>query len=390
MSKEDNKTQVYRKLQEHLDKMPMGYPSTKTGVEISLLKRIFTEEQALVATHLHYKHKTIDQIFETAKNEVGSREELKRILNETVTNGGIFRRRRDGKSQYALMPFLLWGMYEHQLKRLSKEFMDDCGKYMGGEFGLEMATSTLSKMRVVPIEESVKAELNVASYDELRQIIKQAGNHIAIQECFCRKVGDMNNKPCKATIRREVCMSLGDLAELYVEEGWARRVSQEEALEIARKNEDEGLVMMPGNAQEPNFFCSCCNDCCGMLSLMKGFPKPAEVVASNYYAKIDPKLCKNCGTCVSRCPIDAVVKKDSTNIVDLKRCIGCGLCVPTCEEKAMQLIAKEKEVIPPKTEEEHYDTIYANRMSLKGKIRGFAIKTVIRTMTSLSKLKNKK
>jgi hypothetical protein len=33
---------TYRKLQEHLDKMPVGYPATKSGVEINLLKAIFT------------------------------------------------------------------------------------------------------------------------------------------------------------------------------------------------------------------------------------------------------------------------------------------------------------------------------------------------------------
>ena len=48
-------------------------------------------------------------------------------------------------------------------------------------------------------------------------------------------------------------MSMGDLAELYVEEGWARRIDQTEALEIARKNEEEGLVLMPGNEQDPSF-----------------------------------------------------------------------------------------------------------------------------------------
>ena len=37
---------AYRKLQEHLDKMPVGYPATQSGVEINLLKTIFTPEEA--------------------------------------------------------------------------------------------------------------------------------------------------------------------------------------------------------------------------------------------------------------------------------------------------------------------------------------------------------
>jgi len=375
----------YRSLQKHLNKMPVGFPSTKSGVEISLLKSIFTPEQAAVSTHLYYKHKSINEIFETARELVDSKEELKRILDQTVTNGGIFRRKRNGEDQYALLPFLLWGMYEHQLKRLNQEFLDDCGEYLMGDFGLEMATSTLPKMRVIPVEKSIEIEHHVATYDEIRHLVNQAGDHIAIQECFCRKAKDMQDNHCDATDRREVCMSLGDLSDLYVEEGWARRIDQSEALEIVRKNEDEGLVMMPGNEQEPSFICACCSDCCGMLGLMRNFPKPAEVVASNYYAEVQKELCKSCGTCISRCPIDAVVNDGNVSRVELKRCIGCGLCIPTCPENAMLLLAKKNEVLPPRTNEEHLDIIYANRNSIKGKIRNSSIKTMIRVMTKLSK-----
>ena len=98
-----SQTDAYRKLQEHLNTMPVGYPATKTGVDINLLKAIFTPEQTEIATHLDYKHKTIDQIFETAKEEVGSKDELKRILDDIVAKGGIsWRERRSGCSTGSL------------------------------------------------------------------------------------------------------------------------------------------------------------------------------------------------------------------------------------------------------------------------------------------------
>ena len=117
-------TDAYRRLQKHLDKMPVGFPATKSGVEINLLKGIFTPEEASIATHLDYKHKTVDQIFETAQVEVGSKEELTRVLDDIVSKGGITRRRVDDQLQYAVMPFILWGMYEHQLKRLDPAFLN--------------------------------------------------------------------------------------------------------------------------------------------------------------------------------------------------------------------------------------------------------------------------
>ena len=103
-----SETDIYRRLQRHLDTMPVGFPKTKSGVEIRLLEAVFTPEQARVAAHLHHKHQTVDQIYESAKEEVSSKEELRRILDETVSRGGIFRRRRDGAEQYAVMPFVAY------------------------------------------------------------------------------------------------------------------------------------------------------------------------------------------------------------------------------------------------------------------------------------------
>jgi ferredoxin len=216
-------------------------------------------------------------------------------------------------------------------------------------------------MRVIPVEESVEAEHHVATYDELHHLIQQAGDHIGIQECMCRRVSDLQGKPCQATDRREVCMSFGDLAELYIEEGWGRRISQNEALEFAQRNEAEGLVLMPGNEQEAAFMCACCNDCCGMLSIVKNFPRPADIVVSNYYAQVNSELCKGSGTCVKRCPMEAVKMHDAVSSIDLARCIGCGLCVPTCPENALSLAKKPQEFVPPQTEDDLFDLILAGK-----------------------------
>ncbi len=51
MSKESD---VYRELQQHLDKLPIGFPATETGVEIRILKQLFTPEEAKAATKLGF------------------------------------------------------------------------------------------------------------------------------------------------------------------------------------------------------------------------------------------------------------------------------------------------------------------------------------------------
>jgi len=45
-----DETIIYKELKEHLDSFPIGYPSTKSGVEMDLLKYFFTTEEARIAT----------------------------------------------------------------------------------------------------------------------------------------------------------------------------------------------------------------------------------------------------------------------------------------------------------------------------------------------------
>jgi formate hydrogenlyase subunit 6/NADH:ubiquinone oxidoreductase subunit I len=378
-------TDTYRRLQKHLDSMPVGYPATRSGVELDLLRAVFTPAGARIAAHLDYKHKTLDEIYAAAKGEVGSKEELARILDQTVAKGGITRRKRGGQTEYAVLPLLLWGMYERQIQRLDADYLDRFGEYMMGEFALELATTRLPKMRVIPIEESVEAERHIATYDELRHLIEQAGDHIAVQKCICRTVNDLQGKHCQATDRRELCMSLGDLADLYVEEGWGRRLTRQEALDTARRNEEEGLVLMCGNEQETAFICACCSDCCGMLTIMTHVPRPADAVASNHFVQVDVELCTTCGECVERCPTGAVTTADAAAVVDLTRCIGCGLCVPTCSADAMLLVKKAQEVVPPRTEEDLYDTIMAQKSTLVGRARDYLLKSFLRISSRFSR-----
>ena len=352
---------AYRKLQEHLDKMPVGYPATQSGVELKLLETTFSPEQAEAARHLDYKYKTIDQVFETAREEVDPRKELKGILDETVAAGGITRGMRDGEAEYALLPLLLWGMFEHRLKMLTADYLGNLGQYMPNEFGAELAASALPRSRYIPIEESVEPELRISTYDEFRHLIEQAGERLCVQVCICRKVNDLQGKPCQATERREVCLSFGDLADPCVSEGWGRRISRKEAFEIARKSEEEGLVLMPGNAQEATFMCACCDDCCAMLTMYKYLPRPVDVIASNFIVEVDADLCKGHASCVGQCPTDAITVANELATIDLARCIGCGLCVPPCPEHAMRLVKKAEETVPPQTEEDLYEAIMAGK-----------------------------
>jgi NAD-dependent dihydropyrimidine dehydrogenase PreA subunit len=156
----------------------------------------------------------------------------------------------------------------------------------------------------------------------------------------------------------------GKFAQTYIDFGWAREISREEAIEVLKKNEEEGLVFQPGNSQKADFICSCCNDCCLGLSIIKRMPNPADLVQTNFFAEIDIDLCAGCGTCVERCPMDAITLEDDVSSISRPRCIGCGNCIYVCPEGAIKLVKKDKETIPVKTPSELYDNILAMRTKL--------------------------
>ena len=137
----------------------------------------------------------------------------------------------------------------------------------------------------------------------------------------------------------------------------------DEALEIFRKNQEEGLVLNSSNAIDTEFICSCCGCCCGMLSAHQKVPDPSSFWINNFHAEIDSELCTGCQTCVDRCQTGAIRFRKKTNIstINEKKCIGCGNCVAVCPEEAIQLVKVEEEYIPPQTVEDLYDEIKSNR-----------------------------
>lgn len=147
----------------------------------------------------------------------------------------------------------------------------------------------------------------------------------------------------------ETCMSFGWIAESLIASGRSRPISREEMLAILKQADEAGLVLQPANSKDPMFICACCGDCCGILTAVKLYPKPADIVSSPYIVAHDDEICSGCGTCVDRCQMEAITIPNSTAEVDLDRCIGCGLCVSTCTTGAMTLVRKpdsEQRFIP--------------------------------------------
>ena len=362
---------TYIDLQRHLDRQAVGFPATKSGAELRILKHIFSSKEAEIATCLTYKFEPIEMVFERAGHLVESPEKLAEILSGIEKKGGIELKIKDGKRLYCNVPLVV-GMYEFQLDKLTQGFIKDFDDYTSDKkFGIEFISTKLSQMRTIPVARSIQPQHHVSTFDEVTMLLQQAEAPFAIFECICRKKKALGGEPCQVTNRKETCFATGSMAQAVLRNGIGREITLDASLSILDENQKQGLVLQPSNTEKAEFICSCCGCCCGMLSMQKSLPKPVDFWASNYYAAADTDACNGCGNCEKRCQVGAarVSEQKQKTSVDVNRCIGCGLCIPTCPQKAMSLQKKPKEVRPPQTRDDLYDIIMSHKKGRFGKLK---------------------
>jgi len=358
----------YRELQKHLDKMPVGYPATESGIEIKILKHIFTPEQARIALKLNFMADPLKKIYRRLKKSDISLEELEKKLDEMyfkgLINRGVVKEGETDIKYYGLAPMVI-GFFEYQLNKLTPEFFKDAHEYLHDTFFKEeYHKSGVPQLRVIPLNQSVDFDQTIAQYDDLRALIENIGEPIAVMECICRQGAELIGEPCTKTKLRESCFSFRTGAKSFIEKGLAREITKEEAFKILEKAEEDGLVLQPGNSQRPINICTCCGCCCGVLTSHTQLSEFSHLFATNYSAEVDSELCVGCGICEDRCNVDAVHVEDDIAVVDKTRCIGCGVCVPTCDSEAMTLIKKEEEILPPKNTMATYTKIMDKKAEL--------------------------
>jgi len=111
---------VYKRLAKKLDEMPTGFPATKSGVELKILRRIFSPEDAAMALKLKPLPETAEEVAGRLGQPV---EEVRATLDGMAEKRQIGSMKMGGRQVYMLAPFVL-GIYEFQLERLDKELVD--------------------------------------------------------------------------------------------------------------------------------------------------------------------------------------------------------------------------------------------------------------------------
>lgn len=269
----------------------------KTGLPLVTIK---TMMESLFNRGLIFKSKKGEQMrYYRVKS-------IPQMHDSTVLTPGISREVLD-----------LWKAYmQTEWREYGRKIMD----YLPGPF-----------VRVIPVNESITPESRILAYEDVAKIIENAKT-LSVTKCSCRVIDGACGKPL------EVCIQVDRAAEYNLERGTGRTLSKNEAIEIVKMSEKEGLVHVVDNRQVVgHVICNCCKDCCLNWTLMKKWVAP-----SRFEAVTDPDLCTGCETCLERCFFDAIAVKDNLAIVDPGKCMGCGVCTLSCPTEALRL----KEVRP--------------------------------------------
>jgi ferredoxin len=330
---------IYRKLARHLDRLPGGYPATASGVELRILRRLFSPEEAALALKLSMLPEEAVVIARRSKIPLP---EAQGRLEAMARKGLVYSFERRGRPPRYMATQFVIGIWEFHVNSLDPDLIRDVNEYLPTL--MDMKTWEKSpQLRTVPVNRSIDVNLEVLPYESAVELVK-AQKIFLEAPCICRREHRMVGKGCEKP--EGLCLVMGGSADYYERNAIGRRISRDEALEILEQADASGLVLQPSFSKRIANICCCCGCCCQVLKNIQRHPEPSRLVANSFRVSLAPGDCIGCGVCERRCPMQAVWLENDRAVVEPKRCIGCGLCVSTCPSAALSLVRKSESPVP--------------------------------------------
>jgi ferredoxin len=358
-------------------------PMPNTNTFIQILKHYLDEED--LDFILNFKSRSSMSMEQLLKKSKLPEEEINRMAAKLAKKGFIFNQpSSSGLMVFRLLPIVIIGTFEYtfmtkmpeggeELNRIKElavlyekymqEFADSIQEtYEGAVEVFKRAPPTDRTLPLTTREDGEAIEIimnedvgeameEILPAKTVEEIIRKFKD-IGVGYCFCRQYRGALGHECEQHAPLETCFTFGKSARHVIQQGFARKVSQEEALKILKVTEEAGLVHKAfhnsNDVHKPeNSICNCCKDCCDTFGLWKMGATPI-INVTHYLSDVIIDKCIACGICAERCPMEAITVSDYA-IVDEKLCIGCGVCARACPENAIRLLEGTRNVfVPPK------------------------------------------
>ena len=241
-------------------------------------------------------------------------QEVQPLLDNLVYYG-IFRRSMDkalGEDVYYMQifaPGILEMMVNQkellethpEVGRAFEEYTRNLAANMGA-----MIPDGYGLMRVIPVESALEGIEGVSDYERISHYLDKY-DRFSVSPCSCRASRSSLGDGC-GHLEEDMCVQMGRGAEHYIRTGRAREITREQAIEIIRRAEENGLMHDMVNIEEPGESAAICNCCaCACFGLRVGLMFGArDAIRSNYVAEVDEAKCVACGQCVETCPGNAL------------------------------------------------------------------------------------
>lgn len=308
---------VNKKVLELANKISRAKKGSKSEItgndpEYKVLEPVVTEEMAEVGVFLELrKPQSAEEVAALCGKSV---EKTAKLLWDLAIAGVCFVNEIEGIDKYWFeiwVPGHMETIVNHPDKKSVKNFIQSAEAFE--HYGRKKAPLTAGiftigtgPMRVIPIETSIQGETRRASYEEISKYLNE-NTVFSVSDCSCRTSREAMGEGC-GHLKEDMCIQLGHAAEYYIRTGRGREITREEAFEIIKRAEENGLMHQIPNTDGPgktHAICNCCGCSC-YATRIAGMFLNNDMVRSNYISQIDKDKCVACGECVAVCPVNAL------------------------------------------------------------------------------------
>ena len=348
----------------------MGCGNTPMDTSFDDVMEVFSEDdaQAYIDMPMGVEFDAYDMCAKTGR----SVDECTEICERLAQAGYLIAYDGNKGRCYHHIPFFQ-GVIEYHFEDRAQIGGENATVTYGLDQNIDMANTGTPTFYYVPVDASVTSDGTILPYDDLKEKVKSR-NTIALVPCYCRystlaqtygrenipsfedfatgEYEDYFSDICNQRV--ETCIQTGNEAQYWLERGWGRQITGEEAAAYIERSVKDGFMLETTFGKDSEAICSCHIDSCGILQFWTWIGD-ADAIAgcdafkqvSHYTLEVDPDKCIACGLCVDRCPLHIIEINDEGWAEPGVNCMRCGQCAYICPQGARKLVQRDESELAP-------------------------------------------